>query len=101
MKKYNIMNIEKYGPALKVQSEYYPASWHSKVPKKIKMAKTVTSSSKPFYSINNEPTLTAENDKEYECWVNSHGAVAAIMPDGRHLGLKPYEFEIIEWHKVA
>ena len=27
--------------------------------------------------------------------------VAALLPDGRRLGLRPYEFEVIEWHEGA
>jgi hypothetical protein len=82
-------------PALKSQSDGYPASWYGKVPKRVKMAKTVTSDL-PF-----GPRHRAEIGKEYDCWVNSHGAVAAILISGDRsdlLGVKLYEFEVIEWH---
>lgn len=79
-------------PALTYQSDSYPASWHGKVPKRIKMAKTITSDF-PF-----PPVLRALKDDVCDCWVNSHGAVAAILCDGQRLGVKPYEFEVIEWH---
>lgn len=80
-------------PALRVRSEHYPASWHDRVPKRIKMAKAVRS------DLRFPPFLTARKDAEYPCWVNSHGAVAAILEDGRNLGVKPYEFEVVEWHE--
>jgi hypothetical protein len=35
---------------------------------------------------------------EYDAWVNSHGAVAAVLDKGERLGVRPYEFEVIEWH---
>lgn len=37
---------------------------------------------------------------EYYVWVNSYGAVSAILPNGEQLGLKPDEFEVIEWHQI-
>jgi hypothetical protein len=33
-------------------------------------------------------------------WTNSYGAVAAVFEDGEKLGLKPGEFEIVEWHNA-
>jgi hypothetical protein len=86
--------------ALKGQSDSYPASWRGKVPKKILMAKTVTSESDiPGISVLlGLPIVMAIKDHEYEVWVNSHGAMVAITPSGE-IGLKAYEFEIIEWHE--
>ena len=78
-------------PALIYQSEHYPALWKGRVPKHVKMAKTVCSDL-PF------DQLTATFDSVYEVWVNSHGAVAALI-NCKTLGLKPYEFEIVEWHQ--
>jgi len=34
------------------------------------------------------------------CTFRKKGAVAAIMPNGSHLGVKPNELEIIEWHQM-
>ncbi len=79
-------------PALRFQSDYYPSAWHRKVPKKVKMTKTVRS------DLPIPPFLSAPVDHEYFVWVNSHGAISAIFEDGKQLGLKPCEFEIIEWH---
>lgn len=87
-------------PALKAQSEHYPASWHGKVPKRVRMAKKVKSDV-PMFVIGQRPMI-AEDGMEYECWVNSHGALCTILThsDGtKMLGLKPYEFEVIAWHE--
>ena len=79
-------------PALQHQSKHYPASWHGKVPKVVRMAKTVTDDF-PFGK-----KLVCQDGYEYHVVVNSHGAVAAILGDEARLGLKPYEFEIIAFH---
>lgn len=85
-------------PALEKRSELYPASWHDRVPKRIRMAKTVRSDVPVFLKGHSSfPDITAHNGIEYDCWVNSHGAVVAILDD-EMLGVKPYEFEVIEWH---
>lgn len=34
-------------------------------------------------------------------WTNSHGGVEAVLPDGKHLGLRPAEFEVETWHDLA
>lgn len=83
-------------PALKVRSELYPASWHQRVPKRIVMAKTVRSDFE--FIVTREKRMIAQIGVEYDCWVNSNGAVCAILEDGDLLGVKPYEFEVIEWH---
>ena len=81
-------------PALISRSDDYPASWRGRVPKRVRMAKTVT----PDFP--GMGALVAIQDQEYDVWVNSHGAVAAIVDvRGKTLGLRPYEFEVIEWHE--
>jgi len=88
-------------PALQTRSEHYPASWHQKVPKRIKMSKTVMSDL-PMFRF--QVPMRAVSGMEYECWVNSHGALCAILDHGEGdnmLGLKPYEFEVIGWHEVS
>lgn len=84
-------------PALEYQSDIYPASWHGKVPKRVRMAMTIHPDM-PFLA---PPLTVAENGKEYDCWVNSHGAVAVICENGFKLGVKPYEFEITGWHETG
>ncbi len=95
-----IIAITKSSPALEWKSDRegtfsYPEHWHGKVPYKVKMLKTVYPDI-PFLC--KEDTV-CERQKEYYAWVNSYGAVAAILENGEKLGLKPSEFEIIEWHQ--
>jgi len=80
-------------PALTYQSDSYPASWHGKVPKRVKLAKDVTPDM-PFLA--KEGTFGLDGE-EFDCLVNSHGAVAIICDNGEKLGVKPYEFEVVEW----
>jgi macrodomain Ter protein organizer (MatP/YcbG family) len=104
MKKY--INIKKMdtrtkeivlsSPALKSLSELYPPNRRGKVPLKIKMACTVKSDRSLFF--NNDPDIVAHVDQEYYVWCNSHGAMAAILPNHIKLGIKPSECDIIEWH---
>lgn len=86
--------------ALKFQStdskHPYPSRYNGKVPLKVKMNKTVLPDSFPFIR---QEHLRAEINKEYYVYVNSFGAVSAIMKDGKQLGLKQWEFEITQWHK--
>ncbi len=79
-------------PALKIQEESYPASWHGKIPARIRMDKTVVSEL-PF----DPKRLRAVDGCTYDAYVNSYGAVCAIFEDGRMLGLKPYEFTVVVW----
>lgn len=46
-----------------------------------------------------ESGTVALNADIYEAWTNSHGAVCAICANGELLGLKPHEFEVVEWHE--
>ena len=81
--------------ALKNRSEHYPASWHGKVPSRVRMDKTVRSEM-PF----EKKRLCAVVGQEYDAYVNSHGALCAIFDDGDMLGLKPYEFTVVAWHEA-
>lgn len=88
-------------PALQWRSDrpghaHYPYNWHDKVPLKVKMATTVTPDF-PDILIPKEGTI-ALNEGEHYVWVNSYGAVSAILENGEKLGLYPSEFNIIEWH---
>lgn len=73
---------ESDSPALSYQSEHYPSSWHGKVPRRVRLTTRVWSDF-PF------KFLEVEKGVEVPVWVNSHGAVAAILPNGDTLGLKP------------
>lgn len=83
-------------PALSHRSEHYPATWGDRVPKRVRMAKTVHPDF-PFF-MNGGDASVGLKDQEYDAWVNSHGAVAIVLSNGELLGVKPYEFEVIEFH---
>ena len=82
-------------PALKHQSEIYPPRYRGRVPWKIKMACTVRPDLEWLCKTRG---TVAVMDEVYECWVNMHGAVAAICRNGEKLGIKPAEFDVEEWH---
>jgi hypothetical protein len=65
-----------------------------RVPSKIRMLRTVTSDV-PFQREGD--VLVAVGSTVHNAWTNSYGAVAAVLPDGRKLGVKPGEFEVVEW----
>lgn len=88
-------------PALHKRSNNYP--FGDRVPCTVRMVKTVTADPMPGIGlayIKGSVPVANQNDI-YQAWTNSHGAVAAVMPDGRHLGLRPGEFEVYTWHDLA
>jgi hypothetical protein len=85
-------------PALTTQSKYYPANYRGRVPKKIKMAKTLYPDLPWMPGI--KPGTMLELNMVYDCWVNSHGAVAGWCDNGEKLGVKPGEFDVVEWHEL-
>ena len=87
------MSMKNDSPALTEQSEHYPASWGGKVPLRVRMEVTVIS------EIPGEQ-CSAVVGREYDAWVNSYGALSAILEDGEMLGLKPHEFTVTAWHEV-
>lgn len=83
------------------QSDGYPKRYNRKVPKKVKMLQTVTTDL-PLFILEmkeGETVPMAIGGNEYYVNVNCHGAVSAIFDDGQMLGLKPAEFEVIEFHE--
>jgi len=79
-------------------SEHYPERYNGKVPKKVRMVDTVHSDLPILsFEIGEEP-LIAIIGMEYYVTVNCHGAVTALLSDMEKLGLKPSEFEVIEFH---
>jgi hypothetical protein len=92
-----ILQIAKTSPALAWQSDKpnfeYPANFRGRIPLKVKLAKTVT----PDIPFVLSGTI-AIKDEEYFVYVNSYGAVSAILPNGEKLGLRPAEFDVTEWH---
>lgn len=84
-------------PALRHRSKNYPERYAGRVPKRVRMTQTSRSDLPAFLLDRPEDELIAEAGKEYPVWVNSHGAVAAYLPCGEQLGLRPGEFEVVEW----
>jgi hypothetical protein len=96
-----IIEKAKTSPALTQQwksndSFAYPKKYGSKVPLKVKLKMTVMPDI-PLIFVPEGGTLCIEGN-EYYVWVNKHGAVSAILPNGERLGLKPNEFEVTEYH---
>lgn len=88
-------------PALHKRSNSYP--FGDRVPRTVRMLKTVTADPMPCidlaYIKGDMPVATV--GQSYPVWTNSHGAVAAVMLDGKHLGLRPAEFEVDTWHDLT
>lgn len=88
-------------PALHEKGVGYP--FGDKVPAKIRMRQTVTADPMPGIGLaflNGEPPPLALIGVEYPCWTNKYGAVCAVFPNGKMLGVKPHEFEVSEWHQT-
>jgi len=79
-------------PALTVQNHGYPPEWKRRVPLSVRVQRTV-SSDLPYVEAQAAKGVT------YPVWVNSNGAVSAILPNGEALGLKPQEFNVVDWHR--
>ena len=78
----------------------YPANFRSRVPLKVIVAKTIRPDFMKYTDLLGikEDTICLK-DNEYYVWVNSFGAVSAILPNGEKLGLRPSEFDVTEWHE--
>ena len=85
-------------PALDFQSEHYPERFNGKVPKRVRLLRTIHSDLTAF--IASGEFLFGVVGQEYDCLVNSHGAVSIVSALYRDsmLGLKPDEFEVVEFH---
>lgn len=81
-------------PALTVRHHDKGYPFGERVPSKIAMKRTVHSD---LVGIVPDAAPPAIISATYDTWVNSYGAVAAVLPDGRKLGVKPDEFEVVEW----
>lgn len=85
-------------PARHSQSEDYPARFMGRVPKTIRMRRTIQPD-EPMRSLSAAwRGVIAEHGMLYPAHTNSHGAVSAVMDNGQKLGVKPDEFEITEWY---
>lgn len=96
------MSTIDYGPAMMVRHADKGYPFGNKVPKRIRMKQTVTSDIIPGTSISvtDDNPLVAVYSQTFEAWTNSYGAVAAHMPNGKKLGVKPGEFSVVEWHDL-
>ena len=83
-------------PAMKMLYAQYPERYNKRVPLKVRMLQSVQSDM-PFGLCG--PGMQVLQGVEYYVWVNSYGAVSAILDDGKYLGLKSNEFEVTEWHQ--
>lgn len=85
-------------PALTEMSEIYPVRYGGRVPSHVRLTKTVTANVMPFPLSRTQRCRALVIGQEVPVLVNRHGAVAGICPDGETLGLKPDEFEVIQFH---
>jgi hypothetical protein len=100
----SLLSIALTSPALEWQSDRggrnnYPANYRGRVPLKVRVAKKVEPDL-PWLkkTLGVKEDTVCLKDHEYYVWVNSYGAVSAILPGGEKLGLLPSEFDVIEWH---
>lgn len=68
-----------------------------RVPSKIRMTCSVSSD----FAFLPNAAPPAFVSLTYDAWTNSYGAVAAVMENGKKLGVKPGEFEVVEWHNLS
>ena len=88
-------------PALHKRSKSYP--FGDRVPRTVKMFTTVVADPMPGIAsalLRGDGPICREG-QIVPVWTNSHGAVAAVLPDGRRLGLRPAEFEVDTWHELS
>lgn len=88
-------------PALRMRSDSYP--FGNRVPRTVRMLRIVTADPMPAtgFSYIKGDIPVAPVDEIFKVWTNSHGAVAAVLPNGTRLGLHPEEFEIETWHDLS
>lgn len=85
-------------PALHVRRVDKGYPFGDRVPKTIQLLRDVSTDVIPGGGYITDRPLFADGGKTYPAWTNKYGAVAAVFPDGRNLGVKPDEFEVVEWH---
>ena len=88
-------------PALHKRSKSYP--FGDRVPCTVRMVESVIADPMPGIGlayIEGDVPVANQNDI-YHVWTNSHGAVASVMPDGRHLGLRPGKYEVHTWLELS
>ncbi len=91
------VNPSSCSPALHNQSDVYPERYNGRVPLRVKMLMDVGPDLPWYIEMIKAKTVTAVAGQEYEVYVNSHGAVMAVIGN-EMLGLRPDEFEVTAWH---
>ncbi len=83
-------------PALRIRKLGYPARFEGRVPRLVRTRQVIRSDIPSLAP----PACVARPENVYLAWTNSYGAVAAVLSDGK-LGLKPDEFDVIEWADLS
>lgn len=88
-------------PALHERRDGYP--FGDRVPRKVRMRKTVIADPMPvvgFAMCKDGMPPVALINQVLPAWTSSHGAVLVVLADGQKLGVKPDEFEVVDWHDL-
>lgn len=88
------LDPEHVGPALTHRGEGFP--WPGRIPLRVRMVKRVWPD---FPFLLQGPVCAAEMGQEYDTWTNVYGAVA-VWVNGEKLGVRPDEFQVVEWYTV-
>jgi hypothetical protein len=89
-------------PAMQSRSIRYP--FGSRVPKRIRMVKTVVPDlviGAGIVLYDNDLPQIAVTGMTLQAWTNSDGTVAAVFANGERLALKNGDFEVIEWTELG
>lgn len=84
-------------PALAERKEGYPERYNGLVPMRV-MVTHIVPEELPYFLRQLDPDRSVRLGEEYDVYVNSYGAVSAILSSGKMFGLKPDEFEVMAWH---
>lgn len=97
----DVLGIAKESPALRRRKQGYWLAdrFGDRVPLRVRMVATVKPDPVPVIGVlPGHQGMICPDGELFYVWVNSYGAVAAIHDDGRKLGLRPDEFEVVEFH---
>jgi hypothetical protein len=84
--------------ALKHRSEHWPKRFGNSIPMLIRMNFTVRPDFPALLEESKYQGCVLTGGEVYHTTVNSHGAVCGICDNGQELGVKPDEFEVVEWY---
>lgn len=76
--------------------EYYRAGQEQRAPKWVPSKVWLAGPVRGDYPIGH---TTIANEGEYDCESNRYGAVSVVAENGQWLGVKPCEFEPVEWRE--